>query len=187
MQNRATRVAGLALAVIVITSAACGAKGPTSPTVPTGPRILLAGQSNAQGLFDCCMRDAFPLVAHNSINDWLASGPFAAAGRNPDLVALVWWQGAGDITMSAAEYAAKLRQLITIARSGNPRLPIRIVELPPLGDRAHIRVAQSEVADDPGVQLILTSDLSLMQDGTGHFTLESYREVKRRIDASLAQ
>jgi hypothetical protein len=173
----------LCIALAVVT--ACGSGGPTSPSVPAGRRFLIAGQSNAIGLRDCCMSDAISVVDIASINYWLQSPQFAAAGRNPELIALVWWQGANDIGMSHADYAAKLRHVIAIARAGNPNLPIRIVDLPPLEDRAVIRAAQAEVAQDSNAQLIPSADLALQGDGTGHFSNAAYQEVRARILRSL--
>ena len=163
---------------------------PTPVATPTsGPadsRILLAGQSNAVGLRDCCMREAVTFLSIASVQRWLSWPEFAEAAHNPELIAFVWWQGGGDIPTPAEEYIDKLRQVIAIARAGNAQLPVRIIELPNLPDRATVRAAQRIVPPDPGVELIPTSDLP-PPDPDGHFTATAYQRVRDRIYQSIGR
>lgn len=132
------------------------------------------------------MRDAVAFLSISSVQRWLTWPEFAAAAREPDLVAFVWWQGAGDIFTPADEYRTKLREVITIARRGNPNLPVRIVELPELPDRVTVRAVQQEVATDPGVELIPTADLP-PPNSDGHFSQAAYQVVRDRIYRSLGR
>jgi hypothetical protein len=162
--------------------------GPSSLSAgPSAASILLAWQSNAVGLKDCCMRDAIAVNSNSRIDFWLVSSAFAAAGRRSDLRAFVWWQGADDgiASVGADDYAAKLRAVIAIARTGNPQLAVRIIELPDFPDRTRIREAQRAIANDPGVELIPTADLALVGDGTGYFSTTAYVSVRDRIFRSL--
>lgn len=156
----------------------------TTTAGPADSRILLAGQSNAVGLRDCCMRDAIAFLSIASVQRWLTWAEFAEAGRNPELIAFVWWQGGGDVLTPADEYIDKLRQVIALARGGNAQLPVRIIELPNLPDRASVRGAQRVVSADPGVELIPTTDLP-PPDADGHFTPMAYQAVRDRISRSL--
>ena len=182
------------LAVVPVILLLVGCNGsqasPNAPTlppiVPSGPPILLAGQSNAAGLRDCCMREAMAFLAVSSVQRWLNWPEFAAAARNPDLIAFVWWQGAGDIFTPAEEYRQKPREVIAIARSTNANLPVRIIELPALPDRETVRAVQVEVARDAGVELIPTADLP-PPDPDGHFTFAAYQTVRERIYRSLGR
>jgi hypothetical protein len=183
----------LVLCVCVIGLASCGgssATGPTAPPTatpaPTGPRILLAGQSGAYFLASYLPGAIDLSNIDGSVDFWLSSPAFASAARTSSLEALVWMQGARDILMPQDTYAAKLRSVITIARSGNSLLPVRIVEIPdPFGDRAAIKAAHRQVAADPGNQLVPTNDLEL--DSTNHLTPAANQIVRDRIYRSLGR
>ena len=189
-------VAMPSIATLILLLYGCGGglqAGPVAPTpvfTPTsGPadsRVLLAGQSNAFGMRDCCMRQAVAFLSIASVQRWLTWPEFADAARNTDLIAFVWWQGGGDVLTPTDEYIAKLREVIAIARTANPDLPVRIVELPNLPDRAGVRAAQRVVAADRGVELIATADLTPV-DGDGHYAPTSYEAVRDRIYRSLGR
>lgn len=194
---KGTRMAGVYRSVVILlllcAAPACNeskehpvAPTPATPAPTSGPRILLAGQSNALRLRDCCMTDAITVIAISSVIYWQRSPEFAAASRNPDLIALVWWQGAGDTLTPYDEYVTRLRDVIAIARTSNPELRVRIIELPDSPDRLTVRAAQHEVASDPGVELIPTNDLPTA-DAAGHYALSSYQVVRERIYRSLGR
>lgn len=171
---------------------ACGGStsSPTSPSstsaAPSGPRLLLAGNSNAYFLAPFLPGAVDQSNIDGSIDFWLSSPAFAEAARLPDLVALVWWQGGRDIFMPGDEYVDKLRRIIGIARSSRAELPIRIVELPDRPDRTVLRDAQRQVSADPGVELIPTADLE-WADAAGHFTPAGFQTVRDRIYRSLGR
>ena len=181
------------LCVCVFGLASCGGSGATSPTTPstatpapTGPRILLAGQSGAYFLAPFLPGSIDQSNIDGSVDFWLSSADFAAAGRRTDLEALVWFQGARDIFMDPDTYAAKLRSVIVLARAGNSALPVRIVEIPdPFENRAAIKAAQRQVGADSGNQLIPTADLEL--DSTNHLTPAANQAVRDRIYRSLGR
>jgi hypothetical protein len=162
---------------------------PTAPSppaaAPTGPRYLLAGESNAFFLRDCCLQNAMNVIRVGSIDSWLASAEFAEKARSADLIAFLWWQGNGDSGTTPESYAARLRALIGIARGGNPTLPVRIIEIPDTHSRAAVREAQRQVGQDPGVVLIPTADLPL--DANEHFLPAGYATVKDRVNQSLGR
>ena len=120
-----------------------------------------------------------------SVDYWLNNRGFAESARAAQLLAFVFWGGVADISMSPEDYTPKLRALIGIARSGNSSLPVRIVEIIETPNRATIRAAQREVANDPGVELIPTADLPF--DEGGHHTADGYRTVRDRIYRSLGR
>lgn len=121
-----------------------------------------------------------------NIDYWLQSQSFAALARTPQVVAFVWYQGSGDAgRLSTDECAAKLRQVISVARLTHPGLPVRIVESADFPIRAAIREAQRQVATDPGVQLIPTAHLPL--DPTNHLFPAGFEEVRDRIYRSLGR
>jgi hypothetical protein len=117
------------------------------------------------------MRDAIAVNSISRSDFWLVSSAFAAAGRRSDLRAFVWWQGADDgiAGVGADAYAGKLRAVIAVARTGNPQLAVRIIELPDFPDRTRIREAQRAIANDPGVELIPTADLPWSATARGIF------------------
>jgi hypothetical protein len=178
------------VAGFVLVLAACGGKSPTSPgpvsqVVPTGPRLLLAGNSNAYFLAPLLLPNVIDQSnIEGSIDFWLNSPVFAEAARTPNLAALIWWQAGSDIFTPGDEYAAKLRRVIRIARSSHEALPVRIVELPDLPNRTVLRDVQRQVARDPGVELIPTADLE-WADAVGHFTPAALQTVRDRIFRSL--
>lgn len=63
----------------------------------------------------------------------LAQGALAAAGAGSRLAALLWSQGEADGGLTEAQYAAKLDDLITAARSawGTPTLPVVVGSMTP--------------------------------------------------------
>lgn len=178
--------------VLSVCLAACGGGGsPIGPsnTLPAinGPRILLAGQAGAYFLATY-MRDVVTDVnIDGNVDYWLSQSPaFAALARNQQITAFVWYQGVGDAgRLTTDEYAAKLRQVISMVRVTHPGLPVRIVEIANFPIRAAIREAQRQVAADPGVQLIPTADLPL--DPTNHLFQAGYEEVRDRIYRSLGR
>ena len=180
------------LALLALGLAGCGTPGGTTPTGPlvatpvTGPRILVAGQSNAYFLVPFLPEAIDFSNIDGSVDYWLSNREFAEAARTAQLLALVWSQGGRDIAMSTAEYASKLRSVIQIARVSNATLPVRIVEIPDRPERAHIREAQRQVAEDQGVQLIPTADLPFDVDGN-HFTTQGYQTIRERIYRSLGR
>lgn len=181
----------LVLVACVIISACGGGSSPTGPSAtavaaPSGPRILLAGNSGAYFL-QPFMPDAFD---HSNIDGtldyWLQSAAFGTTVRTAQLAAFVWWGGAPDAgRLGTEEYAAKLRALIVLVRTNHPGLPVRIVEIVDLPNRAQIREAQRQVSADPNVQMIPTADLPL-SDGQ-HLTPEGYQTVRDRIYRSLGR
>lgn len=182
-------IQAVALATFML---ACGGSSPTSPSAgpspapaPTGPRLLLAGQSGAfflQPLLPGAI--AFTNI-DGSIDFWLNSPDFAAAARTPGLEAFVWWQGSADVAMSTEQYSTKLRSLITIARAGTATLPVRIVEIAYFPIRENIIEAQRQVSRDPGVELIPTADLPL--DATNHITPAGNEIIRDRIYRSIGR
>jgi hypothetical protein len=171
--------------------AACGSgSSPTSPSAsaaapPSGPRILLAGNSSAYFVAPLLSDALDQSNIDGTLDFWLQSPAFASAARTVPLAAFVWWGGAPDVgRLGTEEYAEKLRALIALARTGNPALPVRIVEIVDTPSRAQIREAQRQVAADPNVQMIPTADLPPAADGQ-HLTTESYQAVRDRIYRSL--
>ena len=158
---------------------------PPTPVAPAGPRYLLAGESNAFFLRDCCLQDAVNVIRVGSIDNWLASAEFAEKARSGDLIAFLWWQGNGDSGTTPESYAARLRSLVGIARAGNPTLPVRIIEIPDTPSRAAVREAQRQVGLDTGVALIPTADLQF--DANEHFLPAGYATVRDRINRSLGR
>jgi hypothetical protein len=175
--------------LIVLLTWACGGSTPTSPghdAVPVpGPRLLVAGNSNAVFLVPYLPEAIDESNIDGSIDYWLSSSLLAQAARSANLWALVWWQGGRDTGMPADQYAEKLRALIRGVRSVNTALPIRIVEIPDTPDRARVRQAQREVSADPGVELIPTADLPF--DAAGHLPPEGYTTVRDRLYRSLGR
>jgi hypothetical protein len=181
------------IGILCLSLAGCsGSAGPvpTAPSAvpsPTGPFILLAGNSNAYFLvpylpeaLDYSMLDA-------SIDYWLNHREFAERARAVPLLAFVWSQSGPDaVRMPPDEYSQKLRTLITIVRANSPTLPIRIIEVPERPDRVLIKAAQRQVATDPGVELIPTGDLEMAADGN-HFTHQGYQTIRDRIYRSLGR
>ena len=162
------------------------APGPVVPPAPSGPRLLVAGNSNAYFLAPYLAGAIDQSNIDGSIDFWLASPAFADAARLPNLAAMVWWQAGSDIFTPGDEYTDKLRRVIRIARAGQADLPIRIIELPDLPNRRVLRDAQRQVASDPGVELIPTMDLPLA-DAAGHFTPAGYQTVRDRLYRSLGR
>jgi hypothetical protein len=180
------------LLVMGVLALGCGSTNPTSPlpvaptaTPPSGPRYLLAGESNAFFLRECCLTSAIGLVRVGSIDNWLNSSEFAEQARASELIAFLWWQGNGDAGMAPETYAQKLRALIALVHAASPGLPVRIIEIPDTPARASVREAQRSVAADPGVELIPTADLPLNADG--HFFTTGYMTVRDRINRSLGR
>lgn len=170
--------------------AGCGKSSPTGPSqapvAPSGPRILIAGQSGAYFLLPYLPEAIDFSNINGSIDNWLSSRDFAERARTTPLLAFVWWQGSADVAMSTAEYAQKLRALIQIARSGNGNLPVRIVEIAEFPIRANVKEAQRQVATDAGVELIPTADLP-RADAACHLTPQGYQTVRDRIYRSLGR
>ena len=168
--------------------AVCGTSTTTSPTPTDNARLLLVGQSNADGL-GLALREKInlvPLIDYNAkVADWVRYPLFAESATHPDLIAFVWWQGAADIETPPDEYVLKLRELIVIARTVHRDLPVRIIEIPITNGRALVHEAQAVVVGDPGVQLIPTADLTPLP--TGHFSQDSYNLVRDRVLASLGR
>jgi hypothetical protein len=161
-----------------------------SPTVPlpapgTGPRVLLVGASHAFFL-QPLMPDAVTDISLNSIDYWLEGSRFAELASTPGLEGFVWTHGAADAgRIGADEYARKLRAVIAVVRQRHPGLPVRIVEPVYFPIRAEVIEAQRRVAGDPGVQMVLTADLPLVDDQ--HFTSAGYQELRDRIHRSLGR
>jgi hypothetical protein len=175
---------------ISVCLAGCGTSSPTAPSQtsaqPTGPRILLAGQSGAYFLLPYLPEAIDFSNITGSIDNWLSSRDFAERARTTPLLAFVWWQGGADVAMSTNEYAQKLRSLIHIARSGNGNLPVRIIEIAEFPIRANVKEAQRQVATDPGVELIPTADLPCA-DAACHLTPQGYQTVRDRIYRSIGR
>lgn len=198
--KRATVTVGAGAALLV----ACSNGNPLGPSTPpptvatpapavcapgqrasAASRILVAGQSNAIFLLPS-LPDAIDCTfVGGSVEFYRTNANFAEYGRATDLTALVWWQGAADTNTPRGDYVQRLRDVIGIARAGNPTLPVRVVEIPDTPDRATVRDAQREVARDPGVELIPTADLPL--DATGHFVPAGYVAVRDRLYRSLGR
>jgi hypothetical protein len=158
----------------------CGKNTPAAPTqtaapatqpAPSGPRILLAGQSNAFFVLPYLPEAIDFTNIDGSVNFWLDNRDFAERARTTPLLAFVWWQGAADVAMTTDEYAQRLRALIEIARSANRSLPVRIVEISDFPIRASVREAQRQVSTDTGVEFIPTSDLPCA-DAACHLTAQ---------------
>lgn len=175
----------------------CGKSTPTAPTqtaapptqaptTPSSPRILLAGQSNAFFLLPYLPEAIDFTNIDGSVNSWLNNRDFAERARTTSLLAFVWWQGAADVAMTTDEYAQKLRSLITIARSAQGNLPVRIVEIADFPIRASVREAQRQVSMDTGVEFIPTTDLPCA-DAACHLTAQGYQTVRDRIYRSLGR
>jgi hypothetical protein len=169
----------------------CGGSSPTAPSAAppaasSGQRILLAGQSGAYNLYPFLLPDALADInIDGSVDYWLSGAAFAQRIRER-LSAFVWWQGSADVNMAGETYAQKLRAVIALARSNNPGLPVRIVEIADFPVRVNIRAAQREVASDPGVEMIPTADL-LCADAACHLTQAGYATVRDRIYRSLGR
>jgi hypothetical protein len=157
-----------------------------SPTAPSSPRILVAGQSNAVFILPYLPEAIDFTNIDGSINFWLNSRDFAERARTTSLLAFVWWQGAADVAMTTDEYAQKLRSLISIARSAQSNLPVRIVEIADFPIRASVREAQRQVSMDTGVEFIATSDLPCA-DAACHLTAQGYQTVRDRVYRSLGR
>lgn len=169
----------------------CGTSSPTAPTtsstVSSGPRILLAGNSNAYFVAPFL----HPVIDQSNIDGpidyWLSGAEFARAAVEP-LFAFVWW-GSRDVDVTVDAHARKLRALIAVSRTTHAGLPVRIVEVPDrpdLPERALIKAAHREVATDPGVELIPTADLECA-DAACHLTQAGYATVRDRIYRSLGR
>lgn len=163
-----------------------GAPPTQAPTAPSGPRILVAGQSNAFFILPYLPEAIDFTNIDGSINFWLNNRDFAERARTTSLLAFVWWQGSADVAMTTDEYAQKLRSLITIARSAQGNLPVRIVEIADFPIRASVREAQRQVSTDPGVEFIPTTDLPCA-DAACHLTPQGYQTVRDRINRSLGR
>lgn len=183
-------VVGVFVTAMLLAGCRAGAP-PTAPTasvtpVPTGPRVLLAGQSGAFFLAPHMPDALADTNIDGNIDYWLQSQSFAALARTPQVVAFVWYQGSGDAgRLSTDDYAAKLRQIIALVRTSHPDLPVRIIEIVDFPIRAAIREAQRQVAADPNVLMIPTADLPL--DPTGHYFPAGYQEIRERIYRSLGR
>ena len=181
------------LCAVVSIVASCGGGGttPASPTAPTASttaaaKILLAGQSNAFFFLPYLPEALDYTNIDASINAYLGNRDLAERARTTPLLAFVWWGGSADVGMSVAEYAEKLRALIGIARTANPALPVRIIEIPDFPIRANVREAQRQVAADSGNQFIPTADLP-WADAAGHLTDAGFRIVRDRLNQSLGR
>lgn len=156
---------------------------PPAPLPPVVPRpVLLLGQSNAVNLRDCCLPGLNVVQGGTRLEFW-TSGPFAQETREKAAQGLpvVFWQGENNAT---PDYRAEFTKLVGILReaSGNPVLPIRIVQLVLIdATRANHDILMS-FDGQPGIKVIKTSDLP--PDGV-HLMPEAYPIVLERIYRSL--
>lgn len=183
---------------------ACACAGPTAPAPTLPPVTILAGQSNAIGLEPHLVALTPTRSGGNAgataIACWAETGACWKALR-PALVAqpvtaFVWWQGEMDILLCVTPgvygdcpsgYGTALADLVRRVRSatGNPALPVVIVELGPWA--AHWAPSTTVEADtrawvagDRHAMYVPTRDAEWRPDGI-HMTEDGYRVVAGRV------
>lgn len=181
----------LAVVVVALLAAGCGAPDTAQPSPPVSA-VVLSGQSNAGGVSPFLVAAYRPsdvfVSAHGGepIRKWAPGSLYwnelAQLLRHP-LKAFVWWQGESDL--GSTTYLADLTDLVARVRatSHTPDLLVIVVRIlpQPHDSGAGVRAAQEAfVRADSNAVLVSSDGVPAQADGI-HLTDAGYREVAARI------